>query len=91
MKVTIEIDCGNSAFEDNTGAEVSRLLRELAAKTANDPLNSSSYHAIRDTNGNTVGSFRVGWPAKKQQSRRRKQMFAPERPETGFGVGLQAM
>lgn len=58
MKFRMEIRCGNAAFEPVAGAEIARILRQLARKlddmeVAEAPLGAS----LRDVNGNTVGDW----------------------------------
>lgn len=55
MKFTIEIDCSNAAFgedSDQRGEEVARILRALASQVADGYL----MVYLRDANGNTVGA-----------------------------------
>lgn len=54
MKFTVEIECDNAAFEDDSGAEVARILRNLAAELENNPGVLGRF-PLRDTNGNRVG------------------------------------
>ncbi len=59
--VVIEINTDNAAFEDDAGAEVARILRELATRYENEgffAFHSSGDRTIRDINGNVVGSCR---------------------------------
>lgn len=49
-KVIIEINTGNSAFEENNNMEVARILEELA-----DRFKQGNPEIIRDYNGNKVG------------------------------------
>jgi hypothetical protein len=58
MKVLIDIDCSNAAFEDFPDAEVARILREAADKVSGPKKVGDSF-ALRDINGNTVGSLRL--------------------------------
>jgi hypothetical protein len=52
MKFTLEINCSNSAFEDNANDEIARILEALAKKiNAGECLD----HSLRDSNGNKVG------------------------------------
>jgi hypothetical protein len=62
MKIAININMDNEAFEHNT--ELARILHALAEKTY-----GLDYHkltdtydrtgTLRDTNGNTVGNFKI--------------------------------
>jgi hypothetical protein len=58
MRFFVAIDCDNAAFEDQPGAEVARILLEIARKT---PLFSfahpESTYPLRDVNGNICGRF----------------------------------
>jgi hypothetical protein len=53
-KFTIEIDCGNAAFDDSVCIEISRILRDLAKKMEWDE-NANRNYMLRDSNGNNVG------------------------------------
>jgi hypothetical protein len=55
MRVTIAIDTGNAAFEGRRSGEVARILREYADKIEEAQL-IPARAALRDANGNTVGS-----------------------------------
>ncbi len=72
MKITIEIDTDNAAFEgDGCGMEVARILRRLcvlrrlcgdaaiAAMPADDVKPTLDGWPLRDVNGNTCGVVRV--------------------------------
>lgn len=58
-KAIIQIDLGNAAFEDFPGVEVGRILRDLADKLENIPLDEDRVIPLHDINGNLVGSLRV--------------------------------
>jgi hypothetical protein len=60
MKLTIEINMDNAAFEPNNGTEAARVLRELA-DVIDDKSVSQSFEmqALRDVNGNRVGEAKV--------------------------------
>jgi len=60
MKIKIQINATNAAFEDNESFETARILRELADKIEGHP-NFSPGHdqALRDLNGNEVGFFGI--------------------------------
>lgn len=49
----IEISTDNAAFQDDPGAEVARILREVAERVEAGELSRT----VRDYNGNGVGSF----------------------------------
>lgn len=61
MRVKIEFDCDNAAFEDNPG-EINFILDRCKAKLEQlAPYQASAGEPViaklRDTNGNTVGSL----------------------------------
>jgi hypothetical protein len=68
MQITITINTDNAAFEDGAEIEVARILADYARRL-NDGLtnleltsvlnNPRGRYALRDSNGNTVGSVRV--------------------------------
>lgn len=51
FKLTIKTD--NDAFSEDAGAEVARILREIAEKVEN----GSTGSGVLDYNGNRVGQF----------------------------------
>ena len=63
MKATITIQMDNAAFEnenDTNGAELGRILRELAENLENGgTLSAGEGINLRDTNGNRVGKLEV--------------------------------
>lgn len=56
MKVLIEINCNNAAFE-NFEYELSRILEKLAADISQDYWHDKK--ALFDFNGNKVGELRI--------------------------------
>lgn len=56
MKFTVEIDIKGAALTEDTGAELARMLREIADKVK-DGVSEGIFHAIRDYNGNTYGQW----------------------------------
>ena len=52
---TLQIETGNAAFEHGGGAEIARILREVADRIAVGRFTNK----LRDSNGNTVGA--VDW------------------------------
>lgn len=54
MKATITVQMDNAAFTDDPGAELARILRELAEKTDRE---GPFVRHLRDANGNTVGKM----------------------------------
>lgn len=60
MTVTITIQTDNAAFEDNgIGAEVARILKEIAVEIHDDTNVDNWDRNLRDENGNTVGKLEV--------------------------------
>lgn len=63
MKVIIQIDTGNAAFEDYPSAEVARMLHRLADMLEHNPVyeidGSAQLWNLYDLNGNCVGEYRV--------------------------------
>ena len=67
MKITIEFDTDTAAFEDNQFTEVDRILK-LVGEYAYEHMLYPNYqldrnikkgHKIVDTNGNTIGKFKI--------------------------------
>lgn len=59
MRYFIEIDTDNAAFEDATGPEVARILREIAERVEGysfDEQNAGVRFPVRDVNGNRCGT-----------------------------------
>ena len=59
MNLTISINLDNAAFEEDLGTELASLFQEIEQKFQGIHLLNTAAHAIRDTNGNTVGSFQI--------------------------------
>lgn len=57
MKLRIEIEMDNAAFEHDPGVELARILREYAKRVAQDGAWLTAY--FRDVNGNKVGTAEV--------------------------------
>lgn len=63
MRVVIEMDCNNAAFDSDAGGdprpEVARILQAAASRV--ERLNPPDYEGFRlqDINGNTVGELRI--------------------------------
>ena len=55
MKLVIEIECGNSAFEDSYDMELVRILGTIQEGL----LHGQSEGLCRDYNGNKVGDFKL--------------------------------
>ena len=57
MKIFIEIECNNAAFEDmGIAAELSMIFEKIIDKAQDD-----AFIVLRDSNGNAVGSFKKQW------------------------------
>lgn len=58
MKITIEFDTENAAFEDNPTQEVNGLLKQASAIVADILTDNRCRYTVklRDSNGNTVGT-----------------------------------
>lgn len=57
MKLTLEIDSDNAAFQDgNAGSETARILRKVAAQLEDWPGANEFTIGLRDVNGNKCGS-----------------------------------
>lgn len=57
MKFTLEVDCDNAAFDDgNHGAEVARILRQVAEHVEHTASGVRFDVPLFDINGNQVGS-----------------------------------
>lgn len=60
MRIAIEINTGNAAFEGRENQETGRILGELVRKLFNDwPLRDIDENPLMDRNGNRVGSIKV--------------------------------
>ena len=57
MKFTLEIDCGNAAFDDDLPAEIARILRVVANELPR--VYPEQYGRLRDANGNAVGVWQI--------------------------------
>ena len=63
MTVAINLICDNAAFELDFGAEVARILQELASEFKEGMLAEGDGINLRDANGNKVGECYVNaWP-----------------------------
>lgn len=56
----VELECENEAFVGGVSAEVARILRNIADRIEDVPLDGRAVPigTARDLNGNRVGSFR---------------------------------
>lgn len=66
MKVVIEIECDNAAFEDDFGAELSHILSTVPLRVLHQRHRPGSAcdatewsDKLLDSNGNTVGKVEV--------------------------------
>jgi len=58
MKIRIEFDTDNAAFEDNP-LEIRDVLEQASNKAASLMISGSGKLGLRDSNGNTVGTVEV--------------------------------
>jgi len=59
MRLTIELDLNNAAFEDGGAEEVARILESVASRIP-DPLKETNGDlSLHDYNGNYCGSARI--------------------------------
>jgi hypothetical protein len=67
MKITIEVDTDNGSFEVDQYGEVNRILQQVGSYAYEYMLhpnyqldrNNDKGHKIVDTNGNTIGKFKI--------------------------------
>lgn len=59
MRFFLGFDMDNDAFREDTGPEVARILRDVAAQVEHWSLESGDLRPVRDSNGNTVGEWEV--------------------------------
>ena len=59
MKLLIEIKMDNAAFEDGSGTECARILRELANRIEGEQCAIGDVTPCLDINGNKVGKAEV--------------------------------
>ncbi len=57
MKLVIEINLDNEAFEDGEVGEVARILSDLGGRL--DAMSPGVLHSLLDVNGNRVGSAEI--------------------------------
>lgn len=58
MTFDLHIDLDNDAFDLDTSGELARILLAIAQSVASGSHRNGG--AVRDVNGNTVGSWRIG-------------------------------
>ncbi len=60
MKIKIEFDCDNAAFDGNLLSEVRDVMERAMSHIVNNEYYSGEDDSIlRDTNGNTIGKVEV--------------------------------
>jgi len=59
MKLTLEINMDNAAFEDAPGQEAARILHKIACKIQDWPGANEFNLRLSDLNGNKVGHVTV--------------------------------
>lgn len=59
MRIRIELECDNSAFEGTPAREVSRILKNLARSAENGGLAELDGKKLMDINGNSVGRVEI--------------------------------
>lgn len=65
MMLTLKINTDNAAFEDNLEGELARILATAITKIEHCNTEGKLY----DTNGNQVGSFKIGNPQTRKVQR----------------------
>jgi hypothetical protein len=55
MKIVIEFDTDNAAFEDNFLMEVTKAVQQAKAAIIDSENNTGIRRPIKDTNGNRIG------------------------------------
>ena len=55
MKIVIEFDTNNAAFEDNFLMEVTKAIQQAKGAIIDSENNTQIRRPIRDTNGNRIG------------------------------------
>ena len=55
MKIVIEFDTNNAAFEDNFLMEVTKAIQQAKGAIIDSENNTQIYRPIRDINGNRIG------------------------------------
>lgn len=63
VKIEVEIDCENAAFDPDPLPEIHRLVSQLPWKVppilSHPDFSGKAMVGLRDVNGNTVGSIKV--------------------------------
>ena len=59
MKIVIEFDTDNAAFEDNFLMEVTKTVQQAKAAIIDSENNTQIRRPIKDTNGNRIGVVNI--------------------------------
>ena len=59
MKIVIEFDTNNAAFEDNFLMEVTKAVQQAKAAIIDSENNTEIRRPIKDTNGNRIGVVNI--------------------------------
>lgn len=59
MKIVIEFDTNNAAFEDNFLMEVTKTLQQAKSAIIDSENNTGIRRPIKDTNGNRIGVINI--------------------------------
>jgi len=59
MKIAIEFDTDNAAFEDNFLMEVTKALNQAKAAIIDSENNTGIRRPLKDTNGNRIGVVEI--------------------------------
>jgi hypothetical protein len=59
MKITIEFDTDNAAFEDNFLMEVTKTLQQAKGAIIDSENNTGIRRPLKDTNGNRIGVINI--------------------------------
>ena len=60
MKIVIEFDTNNAAFEDNFLMEVTKAIQQAKSAIIDSENNTGIRRPIKDTNGNRIGVVNIG-------------------------------
>ena len=59
MKIKIEFNADNAAFEDNLSLEIREVLERAANVAVSLVTGDGGYCGLRDSNGNSIGTVEV--------------------------------
>jgi hypothetical protein len=59
MKITIEFDTDNAAFEDDFMLEVTKTLQQAKGAIIDSENNTGIRRPLKDTNGNRIGVINI--------------------------------